>query len=63
MHNTPPSRKLFDNKEELKIGVCLRIMDLSDGMKEPKWYPIIMDPWIHGLRESRAMGMNPSQCL
>ena len=42
MSNMPPDRKLFDNKEELndKIEACLRIMDLPDELKEPKWYPI-----------------------
>ena len=40
--NMPSDRKLFDNKEELndKIEACLRIMDLPDELKEPKWYPI-----------------------
>ena len=43
-HNTPPERKLFDNKAELdgRIEACLRIMDLPDEMREPKWYPIMM---------------------
>jgi len=44
VRNIPPDRKQFDDKAELDaiIEACLKIMDLPDVMREPKWYPIMM---------------------
>jgi len=41
--NTPFDKEWFDNKAELNgmIEACLKIMDLPDETREPKWYPIV----------------------